>query len=266
MPENHLKPQSANFTPLSPLSFLRRSRDVYPDRPAVIYGDRRYSWAEAHGRCVRLANALTGRGVQRGDTVSIIAANTPELFEAHFGIPMAGAVLNTINTRLDPETIAYILEHGETKVLIADTQFSPAVKEALTSLGEAAPQLVEIVDPDAQFRPGEGERLGELTYEDLLAEASEAEPVAALPADEWDTLALNYTSGTSGRPKGVLYHHPRFLPHDHGNHRRLGAAAAPYLPLHSAHVPLQWLGPCLDYGSLGGHGSLLPLHHGAEHL
>jgi fatty-acyl-CoA synthase len=207
MSKDFLDRRTANFTPLSPLSFIRRSRDVYPQRPAVIYGARRYTWAQVYERTARLASALTARGIGRGDTVAIIAANTPELFEAHFGVPMAGAILNTINTRLDAETIAYILGHGEARVLIADTQFSPAVKEALTKLGEAAPLVVDIVDAEATLRPGEGERLGALSYEDLLAEGDAGAAPSALPADEWDTIALNYTSGTSGRPKGVLYHH-----------------------------------------------------------
>ncbi|MDX1400562.1 MAG: AMP-binding protein [Kiloniellales bacterium] len=207
MQQSYLDPRPANFTPLSPLSFLRRCRDIYTARPAVIYGNRRYSWADVYERTVRLAAALAARGVRRGDTVSIIAANTPELFEAHFAVPMAGAVLNTINTRLDPDTIAYILGHGEAKLLIADTQFSPAVKAALGEMGQKAPPVIDIVDEMAQFRPGEGKRLGNLTYEELLSEGEGGIPAALLPDREWDTIALNYTSGTSGRPKGVLYHH-----------------------------------------------------------
>ncbi|MEM7226793.1 MAG: AMP-binding protein [Pseudomonadota bacterium] len=199
--------QSANFTALSPLSFLRRCRDVYPERPALIYGARRYSWADVHERAARLASALAGQGVGRGETVAIIAANTPELFEAHFGVPMAGAVLNTINTRLDAETIAYILEHGEAKLLLADTQYSPVIKDALARLGGKAPPVVDIVDGDAVFKPGEGERLGALDYEGLLALGDPEQVPAPLPANEWDTITLSYTSGTSGRPKGVLYHH-----------------------------------------------------------
>ena len=129
--EDGLDKNAANSVPLSPLSFIARAKDVYPDHPAVIYGSRRYSWRQVYDRAVRLASALAKRGIGEGDTVSVIAANTPELFEAHFGVPMIGSVLNAINTRLDPETIAYILEHGDAKVLITDSQFSPAVKEAL---------------------------------------------------------------------------------------------------------------------------------------
>ena len=201
-----LDPRTANFTPLTPLSFLARTRDVYPKRLALIHGTRRYTWEQVYGRTVRLASALAARGVTRGDTVSIIAANTPELFEAHFGVPMAGAVLNTINTRLDAETIAYILEHGEAKVLIADTQFSPAVKAALAETSNKDVLVVDIEDETAVFRPGEGERLGPVTYEELLAEGDPEAPWSP-PEDEWQTIALNYTSGTSGKPKGVLYHH-----------------------------------------------------------
>ncbi len=206
MADTHLERRRANFAPLTPLSFLPRSADVYPDRLALVYGARRYTWRRVYERCRRLASALTAHGVQRGDTVTIIAANTPELFEAHFGIPMAGAVLNTVNTRLDAETIAYILEHGEAKVLLTDSQFSPRVKEALAQLGRDDLLVVDIVDELAALAPGEGERLGPLTYEEFLAKGDPAAEWAP-PADEWDTIALNYTSGTSGRPKGVLYHH-----------------------------------------------------------
>jgi fatty-acyl-CoA synthase len=210
MPENPyedgLDKNAANFVPLSPLSFIARTKDVYPDHPAIIYGSRRYSWQQVYARAVRLGSALVNRGIGAGDTVSIIAANTPELFEAHFGVPMSGAVLNTINMRLDPDTIAYILEHGDAKVLITDTQFAPAVKDALEKLGKRDLQVIDIVDEQAELRPGEGERLGDLSYEDLLAEG-DPNYAWSLPKDEWQALALNYTSGTSGRPKGVVYHH-----------------------------------------------------------
>ncbi len=204
--EEGLDRTAANFVPLSPLSFITRAKDVYPNHPAVIYGPRRYSWSQVYERAVRLAGALAKRGIGKGDTVAIIAANTPELFEAHFGVPMAGAVLNTINTRLDPDTIAYILKHGDAKVLIADGQFSPAVKAALDRLDKPDPLIIDIVDDQAELRPGEGERLGALTYEDLLTEG-DPEHAWSLPEDEWQALSLNYTSGTSGRPKGVVYHH-----------------------------------------------------------
>lgn len=203
---DRLDKNAANYVPLSPLSFIARTRDVYPDHPAVLYGPRRYTWRQVYDRTVRLGSALVRRGVGKGDTVSIIAANTPELFEAHFGVPMIGAVLNTINTRLDADTIAYILEHGDARVLITDSQFSPVVKEALAGAGRQDLLVIDLVDEQAELGPGEGERLGSLTYEELLAEGDPDYPWG-LPADEWQALALNYTSGTSGRPKGVVYHH-----------------------------------------------------------
>ena len=196
-----LDKNAANFTPLTPLGFLERSAAVFPDRPAVIYGPRRYSWRETRDRCHRLAGALAALGVGRGDTVAVLAPNLPEAFEAHFGAPMAGAVLNALNIRLDPETIAFILGHGEAKVLITDTEFAPVVEAALARL-ERKPVVVDILDAQG---PG-GARLGEIDYEAFLAGADPAFPGIA-PADEWDAIALNYTSGTTGNPKGVVYHH-----------------------------------------------------------
>lgn len=197
---------AANYVPLSPLSFLARSRDVFGDREAVIYGARRYSWRQFHDRCAQLAGSLRALDVEPGDVVSVIAANTPEMVEAHFGVPMAGAVLNTVNHRLDPETIAYILDHAGTRVLITDTQFSGAVKEALALMDRRDLEVIDIVDRQATEMSGGGERLGRTDYEALL-EGAPADGDWTLPNDEWDAIALNYTSGTSGRPKGVVYHH-----------------------------------------------------------
>jgi len=192
---------AANYVPLTPISFLLRSASVYPNRLAVVHGERRYSWREALERCRRLASALAARGIGRGDTVALMAPNTPEAFEAHFGVPMAGAVLNALNIRLDPATIAFILQHGEAKVLITDTEFAPVVGQALAQLDEK-PLVIDIADA---MGPG-GERLGEADYEAFLTTGDPAF-VEQRPQAEWDAIALNYTSGTTGNPKGVVYHH-----------------------------------------------------------
>lgn len=204
--ENGMNKNPANYQALSPLSFIRRTRDVYADYPSVIYGARRYTWRQSYERCVRLASALASLGMGKGDTVAIMAANTPELFEAHFGIPMCGGVLNAINTRLDADTVAYILHHGDAKVFIADVQFSPVIKKAITSLERDDLVVIDIVDDQAALKPGEGERSGTTDYEAFL-QTGDPDYDWQIPEDEWQALALNYTSGTSGRPKGVVYHH-----------------------------------------------------------
>ena len=194
-----------NFVELSPISFLKRAADTYPDHPAVIYRKRRYTWKETARRCTRLASALNQFGVTTGTTVSMMAANTPELVEAHYGVPMAGGVLNAINTRLDADTVAYILAHSDCRVLITDTHFSAVVRQALSQL-KRAPVVIDIVDEQAPPPQGDGETLGVMNYEELLA-GGDPEADWGYPNSEWNALTLNYTSGTSGRPKGVVYHH-----------------------------------------------------------
>ena len=197
---DYLRRRPANFVPLSPLSFLRRAAAAHPDRLAVVYGDRRFTWAETERRCRRLASALIRLGLGPGDTVSVMAANTPELYEAHFGVPMTGAVLNALNIRLDAGTIGYILDHCGAKAVITDGEFSATMKAALATLARP-PVVIDIADPAAP-----GERLGIMDYEALIA-TGDPDFAPAGPTDEWDSISLNYTSGTTGRPKGVLYHH-----------------------------------------------------------
>jgi fatty-acyl-CoA synthase len=199
--ESGLEKNAANYVPLTPIGFLLRSSLVYPDRLAVTYGKRRHSWREVLERCRRLAAALTARGVGRGDTVAVMAPNIPEMFEAHFGVPMAGAVLNTLNIRLDPAAIAFILQHGEAKVLLADTEFAPVIEQALDQL-ERKPVVIDIYDA---MGPG-GKLLGETDYETFVA-TGDPSFLEVMPEDERDAIALNYTSGTTGNPKGVVYHH-----------------------------------------------------------
>ncbi|NKB62173.1 MAG: AMP-binding protein [Gammaproteobacteria bacterium] len=194
-----------NHVELSPVSFLSRASETYADHPGVAYGDRQYCWKEVATRCNQLASALSKLGVGKGTTVSMLAANTPELVEGHYGIPMCGGVINAINTRLEADTIAYILEHSDARVLITDTQFSATAKVALNQLANP-PIVIDIIDTQAEASAGNGESLGIMDYESLL-ETGEENSAWGPPDSEWDAIALNYTSGTSGQPKGVVYHH-----------------------------------------------------------
>ena len=198
--EENLPKNQANYSPLTPLSFLTRTAEVFPELTAVIHGEIKRNWRETLKRCIRLASALKKKGVVQGTTVSVMAPNVPELLEAHFGVLMTGGVLNALNVRLEAETLAYILEHGESQVLITDREFSPVIKKVLQQL-EDPPLVIDIDDPMAEG----GELLGEMDYEAFLKTGDE-DFEWNLPEDEWQAVSLNYTSGTTGKPKGVVYH------------------------------------------------------------
>ena len=235
-----LQPNQANYVPLSPLSFMGRTAAIFPDHLAVIYGKRRYTWSEVHVRTKKLATALKNKGIQLGDTVSALLTNTPEMVEAHFGVPMCGAVLNTINYRLEPATISYILKHADSKLLIVDSQFIESASKIIQDEGLNIP-IIRVDD----LQENVTSTLGDFEYEAMLAETPITEEILAdahLPADEWQALTLNYTSGTSGKPKGVVYHH-------RGSYlMSMGTIAAWELPLHAVYLATVPLFHCNGWG------------------
>jgi fatty-acyl-CoA synthase len=196
----------ANHVPLTPISLIEWAADVYPDHCATIHGPIRRSWREQYRRARQLASVLAARDIGDGDTVAVMLPNTPPMVDAHFGVPMAGAVLNCINTRLDAANVAFILEHSDSKVFIVDREFSLTAKAALEQLAAAGKRVPFVIDVDDPEYTGPGERVGAVEYEAFIADG-DTSFVYALPPDEWDAIGLNYTSGTTGNPKGVVVHH-----------------------------------------------------------
>jgi fatty-acyl-CoA synthase len=267
-----LKPGPANFSPLSPIAFLARAAEIHPGRVAVIHGATRYTFAQFYERARRLASALAKRGVKRGDVVAAMLPNIPAMLEAHYGAPMLGAVLNTINTRLDADTVAYILEHGEAKVFITDRVFAPVVGPALKKIKHK----LLVIDVDDPQYSGPGDRLGSAEYEDFISSGN-PDFAWSLPASETDPIALNYTSGTTGRPKGVVYHHRGTFLESAGN---IMAWAMPARPVYLWTLPMfhcnGWCFPWSVTAMAGTHVCLravepkrifeLIVEHGVTHM
>jgi fatty-acyl-CoA synthase len=266
--DEHLQKNPANYQPLTPLQFLQRAALVFPNHTAIIHGNQRFTYAQFYERCLRLASALAARGIGPGDTVSVILANTPPMLEVHYGVPMLGAVLHTINTRLDAPIVAFQLDHANSKLLITDREFAPLSKAALV-LAEAKPAIVDYNDPEF---PQSGEQLSADDYEAVIA-SGDPDFVWQLPSDEWNAISLNYTSGTTGNPKGVVYHHRGAALMCYANNIEAGMGQHPVylwtLPMFhcngwcfpwslsvvaGTHVCLRWVRAKAMYDAIADHG------------
>ena len=267
--DTDLEKTAANYQPLTPLSFLARSASVYADRIAIIHGKQRTTYATFFARTRQLASALAKAGLKKNDTVSVILANTPAMLECHYGVPMMGAVLNTLNTRLDAATIGFSLDHAETKLLFVDKEFSTLAKNAVQLMKGAKPIVIDYVDPEYAV---EGERLSSIEYEQFIS-TGDANFEWVWPGDEWDAISLNYTSGTTGNPKGVVYHHRGAYLLAQGNVLVTSMPKHPVylwtLPMFhcngwcfpwsisvvgGTHVTLRWVRPKLIWEALAEHG------------